>query len=176
MHSWFSSCPSALDAHYCLGTTVKELTQSRLRASALWHWSCHVNIFLGDRHLPPPSGLTDTSPRRSKSVWHSNCPAEFFPYLGMQPAIPISIPTLWPGGRTTHPLRSCEGSWHGPLHSAHLKSHHWEPGGQWRLCLQPLGNGCMQVMPPVKLKVPKEHHRLLPERELFGNCVCEGPT
>lgn len=34
----------------------------------------------------------------------------------------------------------------------------------------------MQVMPPVKLKVPKEYHRLLPEIELFGNCVCEGPT
>ena len=34
----------------------------------------------------------------------------------------------------------------------------------------------MQVMPPVKLKVPKEYHRLLPEIELFGNCVCEGST
>lgn len=135
-----SLCPgcSLLLGDHTQGADAKQamsLSTARPWASAPWHRSCHVNVFLGDKHLPPPSGLTDTSPRRNKSVWHSNCPAEFFSYLGMQPAIPISIPTLWPGGRTTHPLRSCEGSWHGPLHSAHLKSHHWEPGGQWRLCL-----------------------------------------
>lgn len=179
-HSWVSSHPFALDIQHLQGGHLpRELMQRKvirlttlISLSAPWISLCGTNISL------LPAVLTDPSPRRYKSARHSNSSSEFFPYLGIQPAITISIPTFCQTVKWHICWCSCEGSWHRPLHSADPKSHHWEnqegnegfPSKHWEMGVCKL---CLQLKQTVKTKNLQRISSLLSETELSGNTVCE---
>lgn len=133
----------------------RELRQRKvIRLSTLislfapWIPLCGTNISL------LPAVLTDPGPRRYKSVWHSNSSSEFFPYLGVQPATTISIPTLCQAVKWHICWCSCEGSWHCPLHSANLESLLWgSQGGNEGFPARHWEMGVCKIMPPVKQMV-----------------------